>query len=56
MIGAALVEIVLLLVAILVTAVLSWRIDRVAGWLLVPYAVWVGFATLLNAALWRLNG
>ena len=56
MIGAALVEIVLLLVAILVTAALSWRIDRVAGWLLVPYAAWVGFATLLNAALWRLNG
>ena len=56
MIGAALVEIVVLLVAILVTAALSWRIDRVAGWLLVPYAVWVGFATLLNAALWRLNG
>ena len=51
-----LVEIVLLLVAILVTAALSWRIDRVAGWLLVPYAAWVGFATLLNAALWRLNG
>lgn len=55
LIGAALVEIVVLLAAIVVTAVLSWRIDRVAGGLLVPYIAWVGFATLLNAALWRLN-
>lgn len=55
MIGAALVEIVVLLVAILATLALFWRIDRVAGALLVPYAAWVGFATLLTAALWRLN-
>ncbi|HSC96976.1 MAG TPA: TspO/MBR family protein [Burkholderiales bacterium] len=55
MIGAALAEIVVLLAAILVTAALSWRIDRLAGALLVPYAAWVGFATVLNAALWRLN-
>lgn len=55
MIGAALAEIMVLLAAILVTAVLFWRIDRLAGALLVPYAAWVGFATVLNAALWRLN-
>lgn len=54
-IGAALAEIVVLLAAILATALLFWRIDRLAGALLVPYAVWVGFATILNAALWRLN-
>ena len=54
-IGIALAEIVLLLAAISVTAVLFWRIDRVAGWLLVPYAAWVAFAGLLNFALWRLN-
>ena len=55
MIGAALVEIAVLLAAILITAALFWRIDRIAGVLLVPYAAWVGFATVLNAALWRLN-
>jgi len=55
MIGVALVEIVLLLAVIGVNAVLFWRIDRLAGWLLVPYAAWVAFACVLNFALWRLN-
>lgn len=55
MIGAALAEIVVLIAAILATTLLFWRIDRLAGALLVPYAAWVGFATILNAALWRLN-
>ncbi len=55
MIGAALAEIVLLLVAIGVNAVLFARIDRAAGWLLAPYAAWVAFAVVLNSALWHLN-
>lgn len=55
MIGTALAEIAVLLAAILITAALFWRIDRIAGALLIPYAAWVGFATVLNAALWRLN-
>ena len=55
MISAALVEIVVLLAAIVATLSLFRRVDRVAAWLLVPYAAWVAFATLLNAALWWLN-
>jgi tryptophan-rich sensory protein len=55
MIGTALVEIVLLLAINCVNAVLFWRADRMAGWLLVPYAAWVAFACVLNFALWRLN-
>jgi len=55
MIGAALIEIILLLMAILVTTVLFWKRDRPAGMLFVPYAGWVAFATILNFALWRLN-
>ena len=55
MIGLALAEIVLLLATIVFTATLFWRIDPLAGALLVPYALWVGFATVLNAALWWLN-
>ncbi len=54
-IGAALVEIIVLLLAILATTAVFWQRDRVAGMLFVPYAGWVAFATVLNAALWRLN-
>lgn len=54
-IGAALVEIVVLLLAIVATMVVFWRRERVAGMLFIPYAAWVAFAAALNAALWQLN-
>jgi len=54
-VGAALVEVIVLLTAILATTVAFWRRDPLAGALFVPYAAWVAFATVLNAALWRLN-
>lgn len=53
--GAGLVVVLALLAMILWTIRLSWRFDRPAACLLVPYAAWVAFAALLNAALWRLN-
>lgn len=53
--GLALAIIVALLGAIAATVVASWRASRAAAWLLVPYLAWVGFATALNAAIWRLN-
>jgi tryptophan-rich sensory protein len=51
----ALIDILLLLAAIFATMIVFFRHDRLAGWLFAPYAVWVSFATLLNAAIWRLN-
>lgn len=35
--------------------VTSWPLDRAAALLFVPYVVWVAFASLLNAAVVRLN-
>jgi translocator protein len=29
---------------------------RIAAWCLVPLAAWVAFASVLNIAIWRLNG
>ena len=54
-IGAALAEIVALLTAIAITTSLFLRVDRPAAVLLVPYLLWVAYATALNAALWLLN-
>lgn len=51
-----LVVIVALLAAILATIATFARIDRRAAALLVPYLLWVSFATALNVELWRLNG
>ncbi|MFM9114669.1 MAG: TspO/MBR family protein [Planctomycetota bacterium] len=54
-IGWALVEIVVLWVAILVTMISFFACSKAAGWLLLPYWLWVTFATVLNFALWRLS-
>jgi translocator protein len=51
----ALVIIVMLLAGIIVFIVRVWNRDPVSGWLFVPYAAWVAFATLLNASLLWLN-
>lgn len=53
--GAAMVDIVLLWLAILATLVAFARHSATAAWLLVPYLAWVSFAAVLNFALWRLN-
>lgn len=52
----ALGEVIVLELAILATVGAFWRLDRWAGGLLVPYALWVGFATVLNGAIVALNG
>jgi tryptophan-rich sensory protein len=51
-----LLNIVPQLVLILLTIERFWRLDRVAAICLVPLAGWVGFASILNYAIWQLNG
>ena len=41
--------------AILGFIAVSWREDRLGALLFLPYAAWVGFASLLNATLLALN-
>lgn len=53
--GWAFVEIVILWLAIAATTRAVFRRSMLAGLLLVPYLVWVSFATVLNFAIWRLN-
>jgi tryptophan-rich sensory protein len=51
----ALACVVALFLAILATIVAFWRVHRGAAVLLLPYVAWVGFASVLNAAIWWLN-
>ncbi len=53
--GLAFAEILLLWGLLFATIVQFWRIDKPAAGLLVPYLLWVSFATVLNWAVWRLN-
>jgi tryptophan-rich sensory protein len=53
--GAAFAEILVLDAAILFTALLFFRRDRLAGLLFLPYLGWSFFASFLGYELWRLN-
>jgi tryptophan-rich sensory protein len=54
-ISFALVVILLLLATIIAFIATAWRRDRAAAWLFAPYAVWVAFASVLNASIFALN-
>jgi tryptophan-rich sensory protein len=51
----AFADILLLWVLIIATLIAFWRVRPLAGWLLVPYLLWVSFASALNYAIWQLN-
>ncbi len=53
--AGALLLIVALWLAIVATIYQFWRIDHTAALLLVPYLLWVTFASVLNATIWHLN-
>ena len=51
----AMVEISVLWVFILLTAIQFKKIDKKAAYLLIPYLVWVAFAGFLNYSIWIMN-
>lgn len=53
--GAAFADIVLLWVLVIATLVAFWRVRPLAGVLLIPYLLWVSFASALNYSVWQLN-
>jgi benzodiazapine receptor len=54
--GWSFAVIVALWVFILLTMLRFFPLLKAAAWLLVPYLVWVSFASVLNFSIWRLNG
>lgn len=53
--GLATLEIGLLWLAILINIVVFYPLSKRAAWLMVPYLLWVSFASLLTFSVWRLN-
>ena len=52
---ASFINIMLLWLSIVITMWLFWPVSRLATALLVPYLLWVSFASMLNFAMWQLN-
>ena len=53
-VGGAVV-IVALWIVLALTIRAFFRVSRLAGWLLVPYILWVTYAAALNLSIWALN-
>lgn len=53
--GLAFLEIIVLWLAIGATTLVFFQSSLLAGWLFVPYWLWVTFASFLNWTIWRLN-
>lgn len=51
----ALIEIIILEASIIWTTIKFWKINPNTSYLMLPYILWVGFATILNLAIVLLN-
>ena len=54
LLGAA-VDIVLLWAVLLATIIMFFKVKPAAGWLMIPYILWVTFATILTITLFVMN-
>lgn len=53
--GLAFIEIVFLFIFIIFTTIEFFKVDKISGILMLPYALWVAFAVVLNYFIWALN-
>ena len=47
--------ILFLLLFIIITTVLFFKQSKLAGWFMIPYFLWVSFASYLNFSIWLIN-
>jgi tryptophan-rich sensory protein len=55
LLGWSFIESLIMLSAIGATIFLSYSVNATASHLLVPYFLWVSFASILNGTVWYLN-
>ncbi len=53
--GLAFINIIIIWLLIVVLMIKFWKINKWATYLLIPYLLWVSFASLLNYFIWYLN-
>ena len=53
--GFALAWLVLLWILVLAMTICFYKTKPIAGWLQLPYLIWLTFAAILNAMVWLLN-
>lgn len=53
--GLAFFDICLLWLTLLATTLAFGRVRPLAGYLLLPYMLWVSFALVLNGTIWLMN-
>ncbi|MFH0840775.1 MAG: TspO/MBR family protein [bacterium] len=54
-IALAFVNIVIIWLMIIILIIKFWKINKWSAYLLIPYFLWVSFASILNYAIWYLN-
>lgn len=54
-IGWAFAEILVMLILIIATTIAFYKIKPLAAYLMIPYILWVSFASVLNGTIWMLN-
>lgn len=53
--GIAFIAAVILLILVIITTRKFLKVDKIAGWLMVPYALWLTYASVLSCFVWILN-
>lgn len=53
--GLAFLIIVIMDISLILIIKKFMRINKIAGYILIPYLIWISFASILNLSLWKLN-
>jgi tryptophan-rich sensory protein len=53
--GVAFFELLILLLLVIYTTYLFYKIDPLAAYLMIPYILWLSYAGILNYSIWKLN-
>ena len=53
--GLAFINIIIIWLLIVILMIKFWRINQWSTYLLIPYLLWVSFASILNYFIWYLN-